>query len=307
MPTKLRISFFLILFSLSACKPTLDLTYLLSHTISIKSATFNIKWDDPNLDTHLLWPNRKSRLIETIKAMNIDVIGLQEVTHNQLLDIDSGLADFNWSGIGRDGGEAGEYSPIFYNKNKYNLLDEGTFWYSDTPDELSIGGPNWGNPSLRRVCSWVKLLPKASSKAFYVYNTHWHHTSDEGGQLFRYKAAQLVVEKIQEISPNQPFLLMGDFNAQSDQKPMQYLLGKETNDDGCLSSLELVDHFHILHPNATTGTFNGWTNTVEGQRRIDFIFSDKATLVKESSIYNTNWDLVSDHHPVYSEALLCFN
>jgi hypothetical protein len=74
-------------------------------------------------------------------------ISLQEVLHSQLMDINDALNDSTvlggpWShiGVGRDDGEeAGEYSPIFYRPDVWQLLTWKTVWLSETPDKPSIG------------------------------------------------------------------------------------------------------------------------------------------------------------------------
>lgn len=81
-------------------------------------------------------------------------ICLQEVLHSQLVDI---LSDLNgvhndqsedpprapfWAyiGVGRDDGQrGGEYSPIIYPVQTFELLHSETIWLSPTPDRPSKG------------------------------------------------------------------------------------------------------------------------------------------------------------------------
>ncbi len=56
--------------------------------------------------------------------------------HNQLLDLAALLGpSYGHVGVGRDDGkEAGEYSPIFYDRTKFEVVKWRTIWLSPTPD-----------------------------------------------------------------------------------------------------------------------------------------------------------------------------
>ncbi|MEM9859250.1 MAG: endonuclease, partial [Bacteroidota bacterium] len=95
-----------------------------------KICTFNIRFENPNDGIHQ-WENRKESVINFIKVEDIDVVGMQEVLQSQIQYLETNLPHYQRIGVGRDDGHAkGEYSPIFYKKSKYQLLDSGTFWLS---------------------------------------------------------------------------------------------------------------------------------------------------------------------------------
>ena len=72
---------------------------------------------------------RKSTIANFLIDESPDFIGLQEVKHSQLLFLLESMIDYDFIGVGRDDGKTkGEYSPIFYNKNKFIVLSQNTFW-----------------------------------------------------------------------------------------------------------------------------------------------------------------------------------
>ena len=101
-----------------------------------------------------------------------DIIGMQEVLHNQLIDISTSLEEYNYLGVGREDGKIkGEYSPIFYRKSKFKVIKSSTFWLSETPEEISIG---W-DAALERICTYAKFQERNSKKQFWIFNTHFDH------------------------------------------------------------------------------------------------------------------------------------
>lgn len=89
------------------------------------------------------WAERRSRLVDALLATGpLDIVGFQEVLHGQLLDLAALLGPgYGHVGVGRnDGKERGEYAPIFWNKDKFELVRWKTIWLSPTPDEPGSKG-----------------------------------------------------------------------------------------------------------------------------------------------------------------------
>src|SRR5690554_3247397 len=90
--------------------------------------TFNIRYDNPN-DGINRWEARVPIVEKYLTLEAPDVIGMQEVVHGQVLDLQRILRDYGYVGTGRDDGKSGgEYTPVFYKKNKLELLDHSQFW-----------------------------------------------------------------------------------------------------------------------------------------------------------------------------------
>ena len=75
-----------------------------------------------------------------------------------------------------DGKTAGEYAPLFYRKDKYEVLDSNTFWLAENPD--SVGMMGWDAVCVR-IATWAKFKDKATGKIFMAVNTHFDHVGEE--------------------------------------------------------------------------------------------------------------------------------
>ena len=84
------------------------------------------------------WKYRTALVEQTLKKENLDVIGMQEVLHTQLVDIQKMLPDYDYYGVGReDFQQKGEYAAIFYKKNKFSntnrILDKYRYEKQNIP------------------------------------------------------------------------------------------------------------------------------------------------------------------------------
>ena len=102
-------------------------------------ATFNLRMDTEK-DGVNAWPNRKEMVKGLIRFHDFDIFGTQE-GFKHMLDGIAELDGYAYIGAGRDDGEdAGEHSAIFYKTSRFDLLDKGNFWFSETPD---VPGKGW--------------------------------------------------------------------------------------------------------------------------------------------------------------------
>ena len=137
----------------------------------LKVISYNIRYNNPN-DGINVWENRKSTIANFLIDESPDFIGLQEVKHSQLLFLLESMINYDFIGVGRDDGKTkGEYSPIFYNKNKFIVLSQNTFWLSPTPKKVSVG---W-DASMERICTYGLFENIKTKEKFLVFNTHFDH------------------------------------------------------------------------------------------------------------------------------------
>ncbi len=151
------------------------------------------------------WQERLPVALEMIHNQEPDIIGTQEGFYPQLCDLERGLPDYRWIGLGRDGGSAGEFMAVFYRKERLKPLSYHHYWLSDTP--TSMGSSTWGN-SNRRMVTEVVFLDQETSKTFQFWNTHFDFADP-----FHSKAANLVLTRLRSLSGSEPIILVGDFNA----------------------------------------------------------------------------------------------
>lgn len=261
-------------------------TYLTIHPVSAQETrvmTYNIKYDNTN-DTINNWNGRKGAIVDLIKHYRPDFLGTQEVLHNQLLYLDNSLGSHSYIGVGReDGKQKGEYSPVFYNTSKFELLKNRTFWLSEIPDEVSVG---W-DAALERICTYGLFKNRNTGLELYVFNSHFDHI----GKVARTESAMLILQKIQEInSENLPVILMGDLNLTPDTAPIRLI--KTKMEDGLEISKE---PFY-----GPSGTFSGFDHKMIVNKRIDYIFTKnvkvKSYIHIDDKMENNKY--ISDHLPV---------
>jgi endonuclease/exonuclease/phosphatase family metal-dependent hydrolase len=246
--------------------------------------SYNIRLDLKS-DGENWWEKRKDRVAGMINYYEADFVGLQEVVHNQLLYLKDSLRGYDFIGVGRDDGkEAGEYSCIFYKKDKYTLIQQSTCWLSPTPDVPSKG---W-DAALNRVCTYGLFRNNKTKKFVWVFNTHFDHM----GKQARLESAKLIVKKINEFNTkNYPVIVTGDFNSKPFEEPAQYMVAN-MNDSRSISKL--------IYGNADT--WNAFKFNEKPEGRIDYIFvskDDRISVSKFATITDSyEMKYPSDHFPV---------
>ncbi|WPP51262.1 endonuclease/exonuclease/phosphatase family protein [Catalinimonas niigatensis] len=262
----------------------------IEQTINVMS--YNIRYDNPGDSAHA-WPYRKERVANLIAYHEADLLGLQEALEHQVQYLDSALNDLDWVGVGRDDGQSqGEFSPVFYRKTMFELLDWGTFWLSETPDTISVG---W-DAALPRIATWTQLIHKPSGDTLYYFNTHFDHR----GEQAREESAKLIRKKISEIAGDSPVVVTGDFNASPDSAPYGAMVEGE----------DLKDAYEVsqLPHHGPTSSFSGFvvTEPLAANRRIDYVFVSPNVEVEKHAILTDSKDNAypSDHLPVVAEVSL---
>lgn len=276
----------------------------------LRVASYNLRYDNPG-DSLDAWPYRKETVAKLIRFHDFDIFGTQEVLHHQLEELSERLEGYTYIGVGRDDGKsAGEYSAVFFKKDKFRLLNNGTFWLSD-----DTARPNKGwDAALPRICTWGAFEEQETGLKFYLFNTHFDHV----GVQARKESARLILKKINEIAGTGAVILTGDFNV--DQTNESYKL--------IHTSERLTDSYERSPLKyGASGTFNGFNIHASTKSRIDHIFltdhfkvlrhgiltdtyqapgpdsikEDSGNFPREVSLYRNQTRLPSDHYPVMVE------
>lgn len=251
---------------------------------TVNMMSFNIRLDVES-DGENRWDLRKEKVAALINYHEPDFMGGQEVQHHQLEFLMNNLKGYGYIGVGRDDGKkAGEYSPIFYKKDKFKLIQQSTFWLSPTPDSVSFG---W-KAACRRVCSYGLFQSFATKQFVWVFNTHFDHVSAQA----REESAKLIIKKINELNTkNYPVIVSGDFNSKPTEAPSQYMMANMNN---------AATESKILYGN--TDTWNGFQFTKKPDGCIDYIFisKDKRISVPKFGTLTDSYDMKypSDHFPI---------
>ena len=261
--------------------------------LSLRVMSFNIRYGTAR-DGEDHWDKRKDFVIDTIRAYNPDLLGMQEVLADQADFLRQRLGDYAFAGGGRDDGQRqGEYSPIMFRKDRFELLAHGQWWLSPTPEK--VGSKGW-DAALPRIVTWARLKDRPSGVTFLWYNTHWDHQ----GKVARVESGKLMRKLIEDSRGESelPVVVTGDFNSTEESEQYHTL----TTGDG--TGLKLVDAYRIVHPQRQPdeASFNGFKGLRQGMR-IDWVLHSPQWIAKGAAIDRTEKDghTPSDHYPVTAE------
>ena len=243
----------------------------------LRVMTFNIRYGSaPDGENH--WSKRRQMVFDLIARNRPDVVGLQEALRFQIVEILAAAPGYETFGVGReDGKQLGEHSAVLYRTERLAVLEQGDFWFSDTPEVP--GSKTWGN-QITRVCSWARFKDQVSGKGFYLYNLHLDHIS----QPSREKSAVLLMERVSRRSTGEPVILTGDFNSGESNPALRYVKGEAAIERAPPSQVAFRDTFRVLYPDATeVGTFHAFKGTRSGDK-IDHILISPSIEVREAAI-----------------------
>jgi endonuclease/exonuclease/phosphatase family metal-dependent hydrolase len=278
--------------------------------LRVKAMTFNIRCDEEK-DGKNRWTPRHEWAPDLIRRTDCDFVGIQEAMPHQRTDLDRALQP-EYQGIGVPRGPDGEAVPLYFRTARWKLdaSQTGTFWLSDTPDQ--VASTTWGNRA-PRVVTWGRFVEQPSGRAIYVFNTHFDHRSENARQ----KSAAMLLERIARLPQSEPAILLGDLNSNEDAVAVNVLTGKTPG------PISLCDTFRAVHPDLpkeAVGTFHGFSGVPTEEGKIDFIFASKSAKVLSADILREHYlnfeseersnDVIrenhgerypSDHFPVSAE------
>lgn len=240
------------------------------------------------------WVDRAPLVSQVIARNAPDLLGLQEVREHQLQDLLPSLAEYDWFGQGRDGSTVGEYGPVCFRRSRFEQLDAGDFWLSDTPE---IAGSNTWPSLYPRFVTWVRLRERRTGDELVFANTHLDHDSSPHGDDVRSRSAALIAQRFADVDV--PIILSGDFNT---------VRGSVAHD-----AFER-DGFHDLSPTSSDdiGTFHGYGPQAAGNARIDWVLGRAGSAARPAHLEPIEalvdtlepTSAASDHFPIIVRAQL---
>ena len=221
----------------------------------------------------------KLSVTQTIVNNLPDTIGVQEASTEWMTYLNSKLGGLYANvGNGRDGGAAGEHCAIFYRKDRFELIETGTKWLSDTPDTVS----KYSESTLNRILTYAILLEKSSNTKILYVNTHLEHGKAVEA---RDKQIKIVMEFLKGYT-QYPIVLTGDFN--SSQTTDVYKLVTATLADSSQIA-KTAEIFHTFHKYGVSSSY------------LDYIFVTKQSIAVSHYrvvVEPANGMLPSDHYPL---------
>ena len=263
-------------------------SYFAQNTIDVMS--FNIRLGSVD-DGENHWNIRKDKVKSLINYYEADFVGLQEAQKFQIDYLLEKNELYNYLGKPRDNGENAEHSCVFYLKNKYKVLEQNTFWLSETPNQST---KSW-DAAYPRIVTYALFENLKTKKKVWVMNTHFDHV----GVVARQKSAEIILNKIKELQAKKkaPVVLTGDFNSlKSDAWMKPFFDNLQEASTSCKTE-----------PYGGTATWNGFNFKEKPTEQIDFIFSSKNnTVIRKFRTITDFYDFKypSDHLPIIAEIKL---
>ncbi|KAI0459709.1 endonuclease/exonuclease/phosphatase [Xylaria acuta] len=287
--------------------------------LSFRVITFNIRYAAAGSTYEKPWSVRGPLVIDRASAIAADataagavpVIGMQEVLHEQLVDIAEGLGPaWSYIGTGRDDGkEAGEYCPLFYQPGRVTLLNSTQKWLSQTPDVPSY----WPGAGSRRYVLVGVFEDRATGARFVAANTHL----DNASSAARSAGVGIILRVIRDVQARWgpgpgsgsglplPVTLSGDFNSEPGQDAYAAMVA-----DGYLG-----ESYALADARARFGPYETYTGFVPDEvpdvgSRIDFVWAgpdaaDTWDVTRYEVVDNVVGGVyISDHRPVFADITL---
>lgn len=245
--------------------------------------SFNVRVD-VETDGEDAWEHRDGNVASTIRLHAPALVGCQEVLADQGEDLRAALPEYEWIGLGRDGDAgSGEHVPVAYRPDRYALLESGSFWISETPEEP--GSTGW-DANLPRIATWVRLRDRLADSELVFLNAHLDHR----GERSRERGADLLVDRLETIADGSPTVVVGDLNCVPGSPPYERLASRFED------ARETSTYGH----HGPTGTFHDFDG--RPGKRIDYVFVDGID-VRQYATLTDRWNgrYPSDHFPVLAE------
>lgn len=270
-----------------------------------KIASFNVRCPGDQGDNS--YRLRKPRIAQVIKKYGFDIFGVQEAVADLVEYFADELPDFDHIGCGRNKDRGGETMFIFYNRNRFKCLENGTFWLSETPD---VPGSRYSGAGCPRTCTWGLFEDRVTGKKFRYFNTHLDHVSHQA----RVNGAKVIMARGLDgaRAKGETIFLTGDMNAEIEKDDNLELLAKirktdleerAKNNPIAFIMTRLTDTVEV----SKSGHQGSW-KTNQGYRdynncRIDYIFATPDVDVFSHTTVNDRpgGKFPSDHDAVVAE------
>lgn len=244
--------------------------------------TYNVRYGLAK-DGENSWENRKKEMLNLIETKSPDFFGTQEGLPFQVKYIKEAMTNYEFVGKDRDGNGKGENTAIFYNKQKYKVIENYTFWLAK---DQTKPNKDW-DATFPRIYTYGLFEHIQTKKQLWVMNTHFDHV----GVVARQESAKIILKKIKEIKKknNLPIIFMGDLNSLPKSKVI-----KELN----------TILYDTNRETKETSTFNDFVYNNPIKKHIDYIFITKNNIqIKKYKILidSKKTKYPSDHFPVYTE------
>ncbi|MFA8385235.1 MAG: endonuclease/exonuclease/phosphatase family protein [Pelagibaca sp.] len=238
------------------------------------------------------WERRKGPLDSAFKALQADIVAFQEMeswqrgsdgsvnlTRDHLAEMNP---DYGVAATG-DWREFPTTQPLFYLKDRLQSVDQGWFFFSDTPDVIYSRTFNGSFPAF---ATWVQFEDRDTGALFRVANVHFEYSSRSNRRL----SAALVRDRIKPwIDGGETVFVVGDLNVLHGARTMDIL-----EESGVVFDRTPGATYHLNRGVHLLGAIDHLARTPQVDLR------NGPVVVQER--FGGEWP--SDHHPVYADYLL---
>lgn len=250
----------------------------------LRIMSFNVRYCDDEAGS----VKNRSKIVSAIIEQYLpDSLGVQEATGRWLDILSEALGDkYAFVGEARDeSGKNSEWSAVFYLKDKFNLIDQGTIWLSETPE---VKYTKSFDSICHRVATWAVLENKETGKKHTHLNTHLDHVFEETrvGQI------EVLIDKLTMLQKENPVFCTGDFNTVKSSEVYSRMLTVSK------------DARTIAEKTEDGITFHNYGRSEESNEiAIDYIFVPENSKVNTYKIIrNTAKGMYpSDHYPIVAD------
>ena len=162
------------------------------------------------------WERRKGPLDLAFKALEADLVGFQEMESFAGGSISLDNLALDWLLLNNPDYKAAaagdprvfpSTQPILYRSDRLQMLGQGWFFFSETPDVLYARTFNGSYPAF---ASWAEFRDTRSQNVFRVVNIH----TDFSSRSNRLQSAELIAARIKPwIEAGETIYVLGDMNA----------------------------------------------------------------------------------------------
>ena len=261
--------------------------------IQMRACSFNLRGVIPGDKNERSWNVRKDIVANFLKKNDIDICGTQESAYKQFPALKELLPEYGFFGKSSVGEHNGRVlNLVMYKKSKYKMLKAETLWLTSTPNVVS----KELDSSEPRTVTYGHFVDNKTGRDFFLFSTHFDHK----GKLARPAQSKILMQLIEKIAKDKPFILVGDFNSKEESEVITYIKSKPyISDSRTISKAKPIDMPGTYHG------FKGHNNRVF-KNRIDYLWVSKPSEVLnyEVSNYSENGIYPSDHYPIVCDVVL---
>jgi len=245
------------------------------------------------------WTDRLEYFKDIFQRHDPDILGIQELfAESDTNDFHATLPGYDVLYFKDDSDEAllSEYpdAAIFYRNSMFEVVENGYYWLSETPDVPWSGG--WAESNLWRIVAWAHFRHIDSGREFYFASTHFDNNIPN-----QENSAPLALAKSQPWAEAMPLIFVGDFNSKPDSIAYNILANGTDESD-----------FHFVNTFDFTTEWSAYSNVEEEpaydpSHRIDHIWAagdhnyTSRYWIVDVSVYGDNSLPPSDHYPMVAE------